>query len=167
MIKSLLAITSFLLVTFQSFSQRQGAESIFASGIQGCYLDYYISFHERGALEVPDGEHETVLVVINQGKSECYMAKANVKDGKLVAPVSIQKSDGTYVPISRIYRALDQDWLENQDQESLYSISDGMTQIFQTQDKYFLRMFFHTFIQPDRGGNKRAPSAKDLLKGGK
>lgn len=154
-----------VLISFNSFSQSQGAESIFTSGVQGCYSNYYISFHERGAYEVIDGEHEAVMTVINQGKSECYMAKATVKDGKIVNPVSIQKEDGTYIPYQRMFKSLDQDWLEEQDLENLFLITDGMSNVFQTQEKYFLRLFFHTFIQPDHGGNKKAPPVKDLLKG--
>ncbi|GAB2491850.1 hypothetical protein [Algoriphagus taiwanensis] len=164
--KSLLFIVFVFVASLQGFGQSQGAESIFASGIQGCYSDYYISFHDRGAYEVPDGEHEVVMVVINQGRSECYMAKTNVQGGKITRPVSVQKADGTYVPVARMFKALDQDWLEAQDEETLYTITDGMSQVFQTQEKYFVRLFFHTFIHPDHGGNKKAPSAKELLKSG-
>ncbi|SIN95804.1 hypothetical protein [Algoriphagus halophilus] len=153
-----------LLICIQGFSQTQGAQSIFSTGVSGCYSDYYITFHDRGAYEIPDGEHEAVLVVINQGKSECYMAKANVKNGQLVSPTTIQKADGTYIPVARMFKALDQDWLEEQDLETLYTITDGMSNVFQTQEKYHVRLFFHTFIHPDHGGNKKAPPASVLLK---
>lgn len=157
---------AFALVLTFSFTQAQQSEpSIFATGVEGCYSNYYISFHERGAYEVPDGEHETVMVVINQGRSECYLAKATLKDGQIIAPLSVQKEDGTYVPAARMFKALNQDWLEEQDLENLYSVTDGMSSLFKTQENYWVRLFFHTYIHPDHGGNKKAPPAQDLLKG--
>ncbi|MDX5338398.1 MAG: hypothetical protein LPK25_05180 [Cyclobacteriaceae bacterium] len=155
-----------MLFSFKSFCQSQGAPSIFASGIEGCYQDYYIMIHERGAYEVTDGEHEAILVVMNHGRSECFMAKATVKDGKIIRPVSVQKADGTFIPVAHMFRALDPEWVKTKDQETLYKITDGMSQIFQTQEKYFVRLFFHTFVHPDHGGNLKAPPAKELLQQG-
>ncbi|MFC3879120.1 hypothetical protein ACFOSV_02980 [Algoriphagus namhaensis] len=154
-----------LFLTIGAGYSQQSEPSIFATGIEGCYSNYYISFHERGAFEVPDGEHETVMVVINQGRSECYLAKAKVENGQIVAPVSVQKEDGTYVPAARMFKALNQEWLEDQNLEALYTITDGMSSLFKTQENYWVRLFFHTYIHPDHGGNKKAPPAKDLLKG--
>ncbi|WP_296699632.1 hypothetical protein [Algoriphagus sp.] len=139
-------------------------ESIFSQGVQGCYSDYYIAFHERGSDFIPDGEHEVVFVVLNQGKSDCFMGKATVKEGKVALPVYIQKNDDALVPAERMFKSLDQEWLEKQNPETIYDITDGMTNIFQTQEKYHIRLFFHTFIHPDHRTNKKAPPAEILLK---
>ncbi|MBN3580889.1 hypothetical protein JYB64_00720 [Algoriphagus aestuarii] len=138
--------------------------SIFSQGVKGCYSDYYIAFHERGAEEIPDGEHEVVFVVLNQGNSDCFMGKATVKNGKVALPVYIEKDDGAMVPAERMFKSLDMEWLATQNLESLYDITDGMTNIFQTQEKYHIRLFFHTFIHPDHRNNKKAPPADVLLK---
>lgn len=153
-------ILSFFFVNVAKAQQ----ESIFSQGISGCYADYYIAFHERGAAEIPDGEHEVVFVVLNQGNSECFMGRATVKNGKVALPVYIQKDDDTLVPAERMFKSLDMAWLSNQNYETIYDITDGMTNIFQTQEKYHIRLFFHTFIHPDHRSNKKAPPARVLLK---
>lgn len=158
--------TAFALSLVFGFSQAQEVEpNIFATGVEGCYSNYYITFHERGAYEVPDGEHEAVLVVINQNRSECYMAKAILENGRIVAPISVQKADGTYVPAARMFKAINQEWLMTQNPETIDRVTDGMSSLVKTQENYWLRLFFHTYIHPDHGGNKKAPPAKDLLKG--
>lgn len=157
-----------MLVVFGVFTNVYSQEeqpSIFATGIDGCYTNYYISFHERGSYEVPDGEHEAVMVVINQGRSECYMAKATLKNGRIVAPIEVQKADGTYVPAARMFKAINQEWLETQNPDTIDRVTDGMSSLVKTQENYWLRLFFHTFIHPDHGGNKKAPPAQDLLNG--
>jgi hypothetical protein len=161
--KKILSILILGLLSGWAYAQ-DSPPSIFSSGIEGCYSNYYISFHERGAYEVPDGEHEAVLVVVNNGRSECYMAKAHVENGVITAPLLVQKEDGTYVAAARMFKALNQEWLDTQDLTNLYTITDGMTNLFKTQENYWLRLFFHTFIHPDHGGNKKAPAASDLLK---
>jgi len=163
--KKILSVIVVSFLTSLAFGQSQ-QPSIFATGVEGCYSNYYITFHERGAYEVPDGEHEVVMTVINQGRSECYMAKATVENGVIVAPLSVAKADGTYVPAARMFKAIDQEWEEEQDPETINAITDGMSTLIKTQEGYWIRLFFHTFIHPDHGGNKKAPPATQLLKGG-
>lgn len=153
-------------VKAQKSAMSEDELSIFSTGIEGCYTNYYIAFHERGAMEVPDGEHETVLVVINQGRSKCYMAKINVVDGKITAPLTVQKEDGAFVPAARMFKGLDDEWEAKQDPATLNQITDGMSRLFKSEEGYWLRVFFHTFIAPDHGGNKVAPPASELLKNG-
>lgn len=154
-----------LLLSFGFFqAQAQQEVSIFKQGVQGCYTDYYIEFHNRGASQPIDGEHEVVISVIHNNQSECYMGKATVKDGKLVTPVYVQKDDGTYSPLNRMFKALDPEWLEDQDMETINLISDGMTMIFLTQEQYRVRLFFPGLINKNSVVNKKAPPAKELLK---
>ncbi|EAZ79422.2 hypothetical protein [Algoriphagus machipongonensis] len=159
--KIVCTLAMFFLMLSGVFAQEK---SIFSQGVEGCYEDYYIAFHERGADPIPDGEHEVVFVVLNQGKSDCFMGKATVKDGKVALPVYIQKDDEAYVPAERMFKSLDMEWVAKQDINRLYEITDGMTNIFQTQEKYHIRLFFHTFIHPDHRNNKKAPPAQELLK---
>ncbi len=162
----IVALMVFGGVKAQKSAMSEEELSIFSTGIEGCYSNYYIAFHERGAMEVPDGEHETVLVVINQGRSQCYMAKINVVGGKIAAPLLVQKEDGAFVPATRMFKGLDDEWEAKQDLSTLNQITDGMSRLFKSEEGYWLRVFFHTFIAPDHGGNKQAPPAAELLKTG-
>lgn len=158
-------IILFLVIAFGASQViAQSATSIHSKGIEGCYTDYYIAFTERGASPVTDGQHDIVISVIHQGKSECYFGKATVKDGKLQRPVLIQKDDMSFVEMSSMFRSLDPEWLEKQDKSTYDMISDGMSHIFLTLDQYEIRFFFYTFIHPTQRSNRRAPPADVLLK---
>jgi len=158
-------ILLFMVLAFvSSQAMAQLAASFYDRGIEGCYTDYYSAFAERGASPVTDGQHDVVITVINQGKSECYFGKATVKGGKLQRPVLIQKDDLSFVEMSSMFRSLDPEWLEKQDKNTYDEVSDGMSYIFLTQDKYEIRLFFYTFIHPTPRANRKAPAASVLLK---
>jgi hypothetical protein len=135
-----------------------------SKGIEGCYTDYYIAFAERGANPVTDGQHDVVISIVHQGKSECYFGKATVKQGKFIQPVLIQKDDMSFVPVNTMFKSIDSDWLAKQDKGTLYDINDGMSNVFVTNDKYEIRMFFYTFVHPNKRANRKAPPADVLLK---
>jgi hypothetical protein len=160
--KNKLTILVFIFSLHFSFGQTN--ESFHAKEVEGCYNDYYITFTERGANSVTDGQHDVVISVIHQGKSECYLGKATVKDGKFINPVTIQKDDMSFVPLNTIFKSLDQNWLEKQDMATINDITDGMSNVFLTKDEYELRMFFYTFVHPKPRANRKAPSADVLLK---
>lgn len=159
-----LSILFFLGIMTQAFSQE--GLSLHLKGVQGCYLDYYSEFVNRGASPVTDGEHEIVISIIYQNSSECYMGKATVKGGKFVPPVLIQKDDKTYSALSTIFKNMDQNWLAQQDSETLYEIHDGMSKMFVSQQYYQVQMFFPAFIKKTSGVNQKAPPASELLKKG-
>lgn len=161
--KNMLTILVFIF-SF-NFAFGQTAESFHAKDeVEGCYNDYYAAFTERGANPVTDGQHDVVISVIHQGKSECYFGKATVKDGKFINPVTIQKDDMSFVPLNTIFKSLDQNWLEEQDMATINDITDGMSNVFLTKDEYELRMFFYTFVHPKPRANRKAPPADVLLK---
>jgi hypothetical protein len=160
--KKILLFLVFTIVGYQASAQSD--TSIHSKGIEGCYTEYFIAFAERGASPVTDGQHDVVISVINQGNSECYFGKATVKGGKLQRPVLIQKDDMSFVEMSTIFRSLDPEWLEKQDKNTYDEVSDGMSHIFYTQDKYEIRFFFYTFIHPTQRANRKAPPASVLLK---
>jgi hypothetical protein len=70
----------------------------------------------------------------------------------------IQKDDMTFVPLNTIFKSLDQNWLEEQDMSTINDITDGMTNVFLTKDKYELRMFFYTFVHPKPQGKQESAS---------
>lgn len=140
--------------------------SLHLKGIEGCYLDYYSAFVNQGARPVTDGDHEVVISIIYQDKSDCYLGKATVKGGKFVNPVLIQKEDMSYAPLSTIFKNIDQVWLAQQDKETLYEIHDGMSKMFVSQQQYQVQMFFPGFINSTSGTNRKAPPASEMLKKG-
>lgn len=153
----------FLLgIMTQAFSQEGLA--LHLKGVQGCYIDYYSSFVNKGAGEVSDGEHEVVISILYQNNSECYMGKVTVEGGKFVAPVLIQKDDMSFSKLTPIFKDFDQEWLAKQDPNSLYEINGGMSKMFLSQQGYQLQMFFPEFINKNSGINRKAPPASELLK---
>ena len=151
---------------FLSHAYAQDGLSRHLENIQGCYLDYYSAFANKGAKLITDGEHEVVISIIYQGSSECYMGKTTIKGGKLVVPVLIQKEDMSYAPLSTIFKNIDQEWLGIQDKNTLYDINDGMSKVFVSQQGYRVQMFFPKLINSNSAANRKAPPASELLKGG-
>lgn len=158
---TLLFIFGFLVNTFS-----QEGLSLHLKGLEGCYIDYYSAFANKGAKDVSDGEHEVVISIIYQNTSNCYMGKTTVKDGKFVNPVLIQKDDKTYAPLATIFKNIDQDWLAEKNPETLYEIHDGMSKMFRSEQGYLVQMFFPAFINSNSGVNLEAPPASEMLKKG-
>ncbi len=158
-----LALFVCLALSNVSFGQSP-SESIFSRGVEGCYSDYYITFHNRGANDINDGEHEVVISVINQGASECYMGKVGVFEGKVTLPVYIKKDDGTYGNLAAMFKSIDQEWLADQDLTTLYEVHGGMTKMFLTQEKYQVRLFFPGTLNKNSVVNQKAPPVGDYLK---
>lgn len=159
-------LTILFVFGFLANAYSQEGLSLHLKGIEGCYIDYYSAFANKGAKPVPDGDHEVVISIIFQAKSDCYMGKATVKDGKFVTPVMIQKEDMSFAPLSTIFKNIDQSWLAEQDTETLYEIHDGMSKMFTSQQGYQVQMFFPSSINPGSGINRKAPPASELLKKG-
>lgn len=154
------------LFLFYAQLQAQREISIFKQGVQGCYSDYYIEFHNRGATQPKNGEYEVVITVIQNNQSECYMGKATIQDGKLIRPVYIQKTDGTYSTLTRMFKDFDQTWLAQQDPQTINEVIDGMSALFVSQEQYRVRLFFPSLLNTNSVVNKKAPPAAELLKKG-
>lgn len=159
-----LSILFFLGFMTQAFSQE--VLSLHLKGVEGCYIDYYSAFANKGGSPVTDGEHEVVISIIYQNNSECYMGKATVKGGKFIPPVLIQKDDMSYASLATIFKNIDPLWLAQQDQETLYEIHDAMSKLFISQQQYMVQMFFPDFINKNSGVNLKAPPVNELLKKG-
>lgn len=159
-----LSILFFLGFMTQAFSQE--GLSLHLKGVEGCYIDYYSAFANKGGSPVTDGEHEVVISIIYQNNSECYMGKATVKGGEFIPPVLIQKDDMSYASLATIFKNIDPLWLAQQDQETLYEIHDAMSKLFISQQQYMVQMFFPDFINKNSGVNLKAPPVNELLKKG-
>lgn len=159
-----LSILFFIGLMTQAFAQ--DGLSLHLKGIEGCYIDYYSAFANKGARPVADGEHEVVISIIYQNTSNCYMGKSTVKDGKFVQPVLMQKDDKSYAPLTTIFKNIDQSWLASQDQTTLYDINDGMSKMFQSEQGYLVQVFYPGAINSNSGVNQKAPPASELLKKG-
>lgn len=162
--KIYLTVIGLLIFIFQGKAQQE--VSIFKQGVQGCYTDYYIEFHNRGASQPKDGEYEVVISVIQNNQSECYMGKATIQGGKLVRPVYIQKTDGTFSTLTRMFKDFDQTWLAQQDPQTLNEVTDGMSSLFVSQEQYRVRLFFPSLLNSNSVVNKKAPPASEMLKKG-
>jgi hypothetical protein len=139
--------------------------SLHLKGLEGCYTDYYSEFVNKGARPVQDGDHEVVISIIYQNKSECYMGKATTKAGKIVLPVLMLKDDNNYSPLATIFKNIDQAWLMQQDQSTIYEINDGMSKMIKSDQGYLVQLFFPKSINANSGVNVEAPPASQLLKG--
>jgi len=157
-------LTILFVFSFLANSYSQEGLSLHLKEIEGCYTEYYAAFANRGAQAVSDGEHEVVISIIYQNKSNCYMGKSTVKDGKFISPVLIQKDNSTYAPIATVFKNIDQDWLDQQDPETLFEVNDGMSKMFRTDTGYLVQMFFPAFINSNTGVNRKAPPASEMLK---
>lgn len=160
--KKYLSILGLFLFIFRVQAQQE--ISIFKQGVEGCYSDYYIEFHNKGAIQPKDGEHEVVITVIYNNKSECYMGKATIEGGKLVRPVYVQKTDGTYATLNRMFKDFDQSWMAQQDPKTVFEIVDGMSALFLSQEQYRVRLFFPELLNTNSVVNKKAPPASELTK---
>jgi hypothetical protein len=160
--KLYVSILGLFLFWFQA--QAQQDISIFKQGVEGCYTDYYIEFHNRGASQPNDGEYEVVITVIYNNESECYMGKATIKGGKLVRPVYVQKTDGTFSTLTRMFKDIDQTWLSQQDPQTIDEVTDGMSALFVSQEQYRVRIFFPSLLNKNSTVNKKAPPANQWTK---
>ena len=158
-------LTILFMFGFLANAFSQEVLSLHLKGLEGCYLDYYSEFANKGAQPVMDGEHEVVISIIYQNKSNCYMGKATIKEGKIVLPVLMQKDDNTFAPLTTIFKNIDQSWLIQQDAASLYEINDGMSKMFRSDQGYLVQLFFPKSINSNSGVNVIAPPASELLKG--
>ena len=151
--KSILAFT-IVLFTLPAFAQNEN----------DCFRDWYGLFRERGAKKVTDGTHDVVLSLRKDQYSECFMAKVKVLSGMIVPPVLIAKEDGTYEEFTAAGKKIDPAFLSGKSDADLLKITDGMSITFYTTDKEAGKLFFYTFVNELKRGNKVAPPVGELVK---
>jgi hypothetical protein len=129
-----------------------------------CYDQWYATFKERGASPIADGTHEVIISVRNEyDYAECFLGKIEVKDGKLVSKLQIQKMDGSYEEFDKKVSSL----YQNSDgavKEELRNVSNGMSELLDLSSGEKIRLFFYKSLTEKVKANKKAPSPAVLIK---
>src|SRR5215203_2760489 len=130
-----------------------------------CYKQYIDYFTELGAKPVTDGMQPVVVAFKSKESCHCYMGRVQVTGGKLKSPVYVQTEGGEYKTFAELSpdKKMDPDFLAAVG-DDLWSISNGMSVVFQTTDKEYGRMFFYKSVNKNKSSSKEAPSPADLLK---
>ncbi len=130
------------------------------SQAKNCYEQYYEAFITRGALDVPDGEHNVVVSLRTDTGCFCGQGKITVKDGRIIPSLLVKKEDGTYEPARRqLHPKMTQGNIVSQNQDRVYK---GMSQTFMTYDNELADLFFIDFLKRKVVPNAQAPSPDEI-----
>lgn len=128
-----------------------------------CYKQWIDYFSELGSKPVTDGTQLIVIAFKSKESCHCYMGKVDVLDGKIRTPVYVQTEGGDYKTFTALGKNLDTEFIAAQG-AGLWSISNGMSVVFQTTGGEYGRIFFYKFLNKNKEMIKEAPSPADLLK---
>ena len=128
-----------------------------------CYKQWIDYFSELGSKPVTDGTQLIVIAFKSKESCHCYMGKVDVLDGKIRTPVYVQTEGGDYKTFTALGKNLDTEFISAQG-AGLWSISNGMSVVFQTTGGEYGRIFFYKFLNKNKEMIKEAPSPADLLK---
>jgi hypothetical protein len=122
-----------------------------------CGSQWHWLFKERGAATVPDGMQPVVVSASKYGANHCLMGRIQVKGGKLVFPLFLEKEDGTLLEVqTRPTRTpLTAD-------PGLLAITNGCSDRFESADGEQIELFFYHSLNPRPTAFKRAPPAADF-----
>ena len=115
-----------------------------------CYEKYVKLFEERGCEPVPDGLHEDVVIVVDNGSAvECYSGRANVVNGR-IAPSSIKvaSDSGDPQPVAKVKG------------DSPVGIKDGFMHKIITANNESVVVIFPKYLKPKKSAYKKAPEPK-------
>ncbi len=127
------------------------------SNTGNCFDEYFSLFRQRGAKKVTDGDQAIVVALKKDNIGRCFMGKVAVKNGEIVPPVYIEKSDGSFEEFKpEISPAF-----ANVSLEMRRKIEDGMTITFITSENESLKGFFINFLADKPKANKLAPPPKN------
>jgi len=128
-----------------------------------CYKQWLDYFTELGTKPISDGTHPIVIAFKNKDGCRCFMGKVELVGGKMKAPVYIETEGGEFKTFTALGKKLDPEFLAAQGQE-LWTITNGMSVLFQTTDQEYGRIFLYKSLNKNKGMNKEAPSPSELLK---
>jgi hypothetical protein len=125
-----------------------------------CFDEYYNLFSSRGAKIIPDGVQKIVVATKfeKSGAGNCFVGKVTVKNGEIVFPIYIEKTDGSFGEFKSEYTPA----YKYVSSEKKRAIEDGMTITFRTKEDEFLKCFFVNFLEDMPKANKAAPSASSF-----
>jgi len=128
-----------------------------------CYKQYVDYFTELGAKPVTDGMQLVVIAFKKKESCHCFMGRVEVVGGKIKAPLFVQSEGGDYKSFGDLGKKLNPEFLSAVG-DGLWSITNGMSVVFQTTDDEYGRLFFYKFLNKNKQMNKEAPSPSELLK---
>jgi outer membrane protein OmpA-like peptidoglycan-associated protein len=128
---------------------------------KNCFDEYYHEFSTRGALPVPDGEHNVVFSLRTDTGCICVEGKLSVNDGKIVPYAMIKRADGTYSEAKTKLQPVKNNPREGTDNNAL-TISKGMSQTFLTATYGLANVFFVEYLKPPLGEMVTAPDPKGI-----
>ncbi|MCU0355346.1 MAG: hypothetical protein MUD08_16660 [Cytophagales bacterium] len=126
-------------------------------GDNSCASQWYWLFKERGATSIPNGVQPVVVSVKKYGVNHCLMGKIQVKDGKLVFPLYLEKEDGTSMEVLMNLTAA-----QMAKEPNLLTIHSGCSNRFLSADKEEIELFFYKSLNPKPTSFKRAPPVSDF-----
>ena len=91
------------------------------------------------------------------------MGKVEVSGGKIKLPLMVETEGGSFKTFTELGKKLDPEFQAVQG-DGLFSITNGMSVLFQTTDSEYGRVFFYKFLNKNKQMNKEAPSPSELLK---
>lgn len=139
--KNLLTVFLFTLTVAFSFSQTETSSS--------CYEQWAKVFDARGAYEVPDGDHDGIIIAIRRtnGTYDCFLGRATVAKNAVI----------------KMYRQLEDDSFEIFEPQAKYpktakqDIVAGITSALQTVDSEVIYIIFVNHLKPKKMDYKTAP----------
>ena len=115
-----------------------------------CYKQWLDFFAELGTKPVTDGMQEVVIAFKSKESCHCLMGRVEVSGGKLKAPLFVQTEGGDYKTFAAMGKKLDPDFIAAQG-DGLWTITNGMSVLFQTVDQEYGRVFFYKSLNKNKG----------------
>lgn len=154
-------ISAFIIpINFMSVAQAPYTP-VEKTGAKTCFDEYYQAFVERGTIPVLDGMHDVIVSSRKDSITICVEGQINVKGGKIELPLMVKKIDGTYEPAKKQLHVR-QGTGDNGPTGNLYSIIQGMSETFVTDDYYIANIFFVDCLKPAVKANAPAPSVNQI-----
>jgi hypothetical protein len=148
----------------QTGASKAPAKSTTPQKAASCYDQWYAVFKDRGATPIADGTHEIIISLRNEfDYAECFFGKVDVKDGKIVSKLHVQKVDGSYEEFNKKVSPA----YQNADgvlKEELRDVSNGMSEAIELGSGERIRLFFYKSIAAKEKANKKAPAPAALIK---
>ena len=125
-----------------------------------CYIDYLAMFNQRGALPVADGVQNVIVTVRNNADKSCrtMVGTIEVKANQIVGKLLLKTKQGEMV---KPKDKLNEKYTSNTAPiKADYSIKDGMSSTFLTQNNTVVNLFFIDFLKPNDPAMAEAPKVK-------
>ena len=143
-------------------SVQKTADTAVVAVPMNCYKQWLDYFTELGTKPMTDGTHPVVIAFKSKESCHCFMGKVEVAGGKIKLPLMVETEGGSFKTFTELGKKLDPDFQAAQG-DGLFSITNGMSVLFQTTDSEYGRVFFYKSLNKNKQMNKEAPSPSELL----